>query len=385
MILYFDSYITDIPFNKKFVDPNKWIRHSVPSYAMPSKIDIAKYTLASYAEYPWSHVLVRYRLEDTARNEEFENYVKELFPNAVILQPNSSNQTEYKKSVNIINEWTDDDWIWYAPNNDHPILTNELNLIDKCLSLAKEQALNNDFVSIMYSHFSEFINMPKKGSPFNQLFGKDTTIIDNSESAVIYKQENGDNTGIQIVNKKLLNYWFNSKDLGDAVIFRSEDVRKFFTTPNQIIIVPKKEIAAHFDGYSHTINGLAEITADQVPPLMIPSGFFTNSINIRYGFDKYDKNATNINPLAKSFSFEDDKCGTDLKITKDQIPKFWSKHIAKFEENPKLDTKLVSAATKARERIINNPYNIRSKNCSVSTLKYCLRHLKRIFGIYKLN
>ena len=103
MILYFDSYITDIPFNKIFVDPNKWIRNSVPTYAMPNKVDIAKYSLASYAEYPWSHVLIRFTLADTSRNAEFEAYARALFPQAVIMQPNSTNQTEYRKSLAILN------------------------------------------------------------------------------------------------------------------------------------------------------------------------------------------------------------------------------------------------------------------------------------------
>lgn len=380
MILYFDSFITDVPFNKAFIDPNKWVRESVPAYKMPSKIDIAKYTLASYATYPWSHVLIRYTLADTSRITEFEAYARELFPNAVIMQPNSSNQTEYRKSLTIMNEW-DDDWIWYAPNNDHPIMTHDLSIIDTALAKAKIFAQNHEFVSIIYSHFSEFINIAKPGNPFWKLFGQDTAVIDEDESTLSYMQKNGENAAIQIVNKKLLSYWFDSAELGDAVIYRSEDVRKFYKTPNQIIVMPKREIAAHFDGYSHTIQGFAEIAADQVPPLSIPEGFFNNKIKIKYGYTTYDPSYTNVNPIVNKYSFEKGKDGTDLKLEQDKIPFFWKGRISEFQINEHIKAASFSNAAVKNTKIITNPYSLKNKKLNLQTVKYLIRHLRHKFRL----
>jgi hypothetical protein len=380
MILYFDSLITDIPFNKSFVDADKWIRSAVPTYAMPSKVDIAKYSLASYAEYPWSYVLIRFTLADTSRNEEFESFARSLFPNATIIYGNSVNQTEYRKSLAILNEW-DDDWIWYAPNNDHPITTYDLSIIDTALTKAKTFAVSHEYVSVMYSHFSEFSNIMRRGNPFWKQLGQDTTVVEEDADTVSYVQKNGENAAIQIVNKKLFTYWFDSDEMGDAAIYRSEDVRKFHLTPNQLIVMPKREIAAHFDGYSHTIRGLAEISADQVPPLMIPKGFFDSSIKIKYGYKTYDPNYTNINPLARDYSFEDPVHGTDLKLSKDQLPKFWKNRIVEIQENNELDASAVIHAVAHNQAVITKPYTFWHKKCNTQTLKYFIRHIRRKLGL----
>lgn len=376
MILYFDSFITDVPFNKSFIDPNKWVRESCPAYAMPSKIDIAKYTLASYAEYPWSQVLIRYTLADTSRIAEFEAYARALFPDAIIMQPNSANQTEYRKSLAIMNEWNDD-WIWYAPNNDHPITTHDLSIIDTVLAKAQSYEKQHKYISVMYSHFSEFINMARTGSPFWKLFGQDTTIIDETADTITYLQANGDNTGIQIVNKNLFTYWFDSHEMGDAVVYRSEDVRKFRTTPDQLNVMPKREITAHFDGYSHTMRGTAEIAADQVPPLLIPAGFFTNNIHIRYGYETYDPNYTNVNPLARHYSFENDRSGTDLKSTIEHLPFFWKERISIIDQNKEFSSKAGEMANTYHQAVLLNPYSLWHKKWNIQTLKYVIRHMRQ--------
>jgi hypothetical protein len=376
MILYFDSLITDIPFNKTFVDPNRWIRNACPTYAMPSKVDIAKYTLASYAQYPWSHVLIRFTLADTSRMEEFKSYAQSLFPTATIIQGNSTNQTEYRKSLAILNEW-DDDWIWYSPNNDHPITTYDLSIIDTVLAKAQSYEDQYDYISVMYSHFSEFINMPRVGSRFWKLFGRDTTIIDETEDTLTYLQARGDNTGIQIVNKKLFAFWFDAREMGDAVVYRSEDVRKFGATLNQLITVPKREIAAHFDGYSHTVKGFAEIAPDQVPPLMIPKGFFNNDIKIKYGFNVYDPDYTNVNPCAHNYSFENPRNGTDIKSTLSHLPYFWKKHISEIISNPDLIEETVKHATQKNLAISTNPYSLKHKKLTLQTLAFIFRIVRR--------
>src|ERR1035437_5609252 len=99
MILYFDSFISDIPLNKGFVVANDPIRTSCKNYAMPRKIDIAKYTLASYAVYHWSHVLIRYELDDAKEYEAFDDYILKLFPKALIMHERSDSQEDFRGSL----------------------------------------------------------------------------------------------------------------------------------------------------------------------------------------------------------------------------------------------------------------------------------------------
>lgn len=99
MILYWDNYITDIPLFPSLVQPNQEIRHSCSQYRMPKKIDIAKYTLASYAEIPWTNVIVKFDAEKREDIDTFSQYVREIFPNAEIIQPRSTNQKMFKEKL----------------------------------------------------------------------------------------------------------------------------------------------------------------------------------------------------------------------------------------------------------------------------------------------
>jgi hypothetical protein len=289
------------------------------------------------------------------------------------MRTRSANQTEYRKSLTLMDQW-DDDWIWYAPNNDHPIITHNLSIIDQVLAQAQSFIHTHQYISIMYSHFSEFINLAHIGSPFWKLFGRDSTIIAEDDVSIVYTQAQGDNTGVQIVNKNLFRYWFDKHDLDNARIVRSEDVRNFALTKNQLIIVPKREIAAHFDGYSHTIKGLAEIAADQVPPLIIPAGFFDNQIKIKYGYPTYDPVYTNINPCARNYVFENHQSGTDIKTTLEHLPLFWKTRIAETIVNPALSKAEITLADARNSRVITNPYAVQHKKINVQTLSCLARY-----------
>lgn len=338
MILYFDSYITDAPLKKKNRNQlREKIREKCLAYSMPKKIDIAKYVLASYAVYPWAYVFIRYELENPNGNEYFDRYIKSIFPKAHIIHKRSANQEEYKKSIEIL-EQNPDNWIFYSPNNDHPIISPNQNIniyIDKLIKKAEKWERKHKYVSIMYSHFSEFINIPLKGTPENFLHGRNTILLEDDNLAKVYFCPHGDFSSVQIVSKELIKQWFLSTDLGDEKIIRSEDVSDIVKIENQVIIAPKKEICAHFDGYEHMLGEPNEILTDEIPPLFIPKGFFENNIKIVYGYESYREQWVNINPLSKKYSFRDVKKGTDLKICLEDIPFFWRKHITTIDRNKK--------------------------------------------------
>jgi hypothetical protein len=98
----------------------------------------------------------------------------------------------------------------------------------------------------------------------------------------------------------------------------------------------------------------------------MPKNFFKEKFNIYYGFNNIRKNGININPLAKKFSFEDPKNGTDLKIELSKIPYFWKDRIKNIIKNNKISDKELSLKAKYIEKEINNPY--KKKNIYVIKL-----------------
>lgn len=382
MILYFDSYITDIPLYKNFVAPNDPLRSSCTNYAMPKKVDIAKYTLASYALYNWSHVLIRYELDNSGEYPSFDDYVLKLFPKAIIIHERSDSQADFRKSLEILDGFNDE-WIFYSANNDHPIMANDISTLDKLVKKANSFRDRYKFISIVYSHFSEFANLPKKNTPFNSSYGKDSEIIEESNLATVIVRRNGDNSSVFIVNKNLFRHWFDSMDLGNDRIIRSEDIRKYFITHNQLMVIPKRELCAHFDGYAHTIGSRTEILPDQVPPLFIPPGFFENKVKIKYGYDDYREGWVNINPAAKEYSFQDNKHGSDLMWILDDIPLFWKDHIAEIDANPLRNDKHLKKMRDKKYQDVLNPW----KQSQIKSIKYLLKDnlpiLKRIIKMIR--
>lgn len=360
MILYFDTYITDIPLFKAFVSPNDAVRAGCKNYAMPKKIDIAKYSLASYASYPWSNVLIKYTLDNPSDYQPFDDFVKKLFPKAIIIHGRSDNQNKYKESIEILDKM-DDEWVFYAPNNDHPLIASDISIIDKLIDKAKNFRKTYPFVSILYSHFSEVINLTVEGSPTNVRvkYESDIKKIEDDEVAVSHFMQKGDPTSIRIVNKDLFKHWFCSRDLGNARIIRSEDIFELVPHVPQLVIVPKREVCAHFDGYSHLMRGAQKIRPEQVPPLFIPPGFFENSIKIAFGYDDYREGWTNINPAAKKFSFQDSKKGADLKIGLEDVPLFWKNRIEKIDINPNANPKKIKKGRDKYYATVRNPWRFR--------------------------
>src|SRR3989338_9159594 len=83
MILYFDNLIIDEPLQKGHYLDFEDIRDSKTPYKMPSKINIALYSLISYAEISWTDVVIKYEINNdplAKKRKYFEREVKKLFP-----------------------------------------------------------------------------------------------------------------------------------------------------------------------------------------------------------------------------------------------------------------------------------------------------------------
>ena len=381
MILYFDVYIVDSPLTFDTVKSIQKIRNSDSIYKMPRKLNITKYTLASYKIFPWSKVIIKFDVANEKDRDPFIKYAKEIFPDAEIITHRSDNQKEYCETVEKICK-LEDEWIFYAPNNDHPMITNDVDYIYKLLEKAIEFKKKYQFVSIIYSMFSEYCNI-------NDLeYYKDAKIIENSDIATIVIKPKGFYMSCQILHRDLIRYLFCSHDLGKVRIIRLEDIEKFFAIPNQLILSPKKEICAHFDGYSNTYGTPTQITPNQVPPLFIPNGFFENSIRIAYGYSDYRDGWVNINPSAKYYSFRSKKNGTDLKIGLQDIPLFWKDRIKEIDINQLADLNKLNKKRDAYFEVLHNPwkdlsYRMQIKIKSFFYMSIYLSSVVRIQNIWK--
>ncbi|MDP3992341.1 MAG: hypothetical protein Q8P79_02445 [Nanoarchaeota archaeon] len=356
MILYFDNYITDEPFHPGGHEGLDMIRNSsCDLYSMPSKLDITLYTLASYAEIKWSTVIIKYELQNISQKYKFEKFVRKLFPHVMIIYGRSNSQEKFQDSIRILKSLKDE-WVFYAGNNDHPFTASNKKTINACLKKAKKFKRKSKFISIAVTHFSEFLNKPKEGTPYHEISYPDSRIIEEDENCIVSLFPKGLYHSMQIIHIDLFTHWFFSGDSKGKLVRRSEDMTPFIKTKNQIVIIPKNELCAHFDGEVHTNKGPYNLGHDIVPPLFIPQGFFDNKIKISFGYDKYREGWVNINPLKEKYSFRDNINGTDLKIGLEDIPLFWKKKIKKIDINPNLDKEKIKYALKKRKYNLENPF-----------------------------
>lgn len=334
MILYFDTFITD----KSLV---KWealdqllsqVRNSNLNYKPQSKIDIVKYTLASYSVIKWSSVYIKFEIEDAELSQDFYNYVKNLFPNSRIEFQRSTNQYQYLETIKYLKS-LGDKWIFYAPNNDHPFVANNIEILNNIISQAdilRNQLLTN-YISITYSHFSESINICKN----NWMYDDNVQIIKETSDYFLIRYPLGYLIAISIVNIDLFEQWFTGYNYQEKRIIRTEDLIGY-SHPEQFVIVPKLELCRHYDSYAHTTllyNDLRAISFNSVPPLFIPDGFFENNIRINANHNKYKKNWVNINIEKNKYSFQDNVNGTDLKLDIEEIPLFWKSRISQVSND----------------------------------------------------
>jgi len=380
MILYFDNYITSEPFytgGHMYLDSVRKSKAKI--YHAPSKMDITLYTLASYAILDWSKVIIKYELEDLSQKKRFEKEVLKLFPHAILIYGRSNSQKKFQETINLINSF-DDDWIFYVGNNDHPFMAPNKETLDACLEKAKKIALKNRYVSIPVSHFIEFYNYAVKGTPFHEIKAPSSKILEQDKDMIVALFPKGMYFSVQVIHKKLLNHWFFSGDAGSTIVRRSDCIEPFSKKVRQIVVIPKKEICAHFDALLHTDKTPFNTSYDICPPLFIPPGFFEKNIKIRFGFEDYKEGYVNINPLKEKYSFMDRENGTDLKIGLEDIPLFWKKRIKKIEVNKDADISKINEAVKKIGYLQRNPF---PKKSSFYYTAYRLKHNFFIL-IYKI-
>jgi len=340
MVLLFNVFLTEVSGN------NFIISYERGNLNNSNKLEITKYALASLAvAYPWTKVILNIELDDKVYSEKdydgLRDFIDDEFKGMeVVFSPKRATlQEEWLDIYSMI----DDDFILYLGNHDHVFIDSDNYYFSNLLSKVKER--NNDYSTIVTSHWPENIRWAKSG--YIDLNETNPRKLNSN-----YKIEDDfiSYTGIcidslNIITKKLFHDWFSTGDWGDTRVNRTDgvasvgspsimDIRSSIDVPlpEQEIIIPLKEQFRHFDSYMHQ-----KIANDICPSLSIPDGFFESCIKVRYGYDDHKEGWVNINP--KKPYYAADINGVEDRITIEDLPLFWGDRIIDIDINSNHDFK----------------------------------------------
>lgn len=375
MILLFNVFVTN-----KSATRGQWEKLGVGydrgNLSTPNKLDILKYSLASYAvAYPWKRVILNLELDpdyiSLDKKKELKEFAHKVFHSTPISYSERRNihQEDWIKTYDLL----DDDVIFYQGNHDHIFIDNSTSYLEELVKLRKTYGEN---LTITTSHFPEHIRTSKAGY-INLLKGEiqpstppsDYKLKDNHYSKTSLAFDS-----LIIITKEIYKNWFLDGDWSQlnfpSTLFPSgklelartegtgviglEEIKRLIKSPpiKQILVFPYKEIFRHFDGYYHQY-----INNNQCPALDIPPGFFNKNIKVRYGYDDYKEGWVNLNPLNPNY-YAHDKSGVDYKFTLDEIPLVWKDRISKIDVSPNInEEQMIQYRLKSiLEMIYTHPY-----------------------------
>jgi hypothetical protein len=354
MILLFNVFITDKSATKGLWE-SLGVTYDRGNLNTPNKLDILKYSLASYAvAYPWKKVILNLELDpeyiSLDKNQELKEFVYNEFKHTEIVYSDRRNifQQDWINTYDLL----DDDLIFYQGNHDHIFIDNSTKYLEELIQLRDTYG---PYLTISTSHFPEAIRTAKgcyinlfAGETQPKSFSEDYKINDN----YAFRTDKCFDSLI-IITKEIYKNWFLEGDWsilnippnvfpsGKIELARTEGtgviglsgIKDIIKSPTieQKLVIPFKELFRHFDGYYHQY-----ITNNQCPAIDIPPGFFENDIKIRYGYDNYEKGWVNINPKNPNY-YAYDKSGTDYKFTLQDLPLAWKNKISVIDSNPNID------------------------------------------------
>jgi hypothetical protein len=353
MILFVDTYLSESPLapNKKLDRFLRQVQDNSNAYRKQSKVDIFRYSLASYACLSWSKVIIRAAGDDLGEIELLIPYIKDLFPGAVVMAARSDTGVKYEQALEMAGPG--DPWVFFSPNNDHPFIHHDptvfLPLIDAAEVAEGKYGLP---VSILYSHFTESINSVRSDQFLYGYTGDFCQVLEENNFSYTVRYNHLSLLSLQIFRKQYLQKLMALA--GENRVIRTECLVPYSDYKlESIVIIPKVECCRHYDAYMHTSFVVRDfITASRVPPLFIPNGFFEGKMRIRYGFDRYDESSVNINPKKDKYIF-DSSDGADLAISLDRIPFFWKARIAEVVRNSQFEAVLENDSSQLALDVIN--------------------------------
>ena len=317
MIVWFNCKISD-------VRPTPQPRHNLLS---PSRVDIAKYSFASFEPLIplTSKFIFNLEMADGHKDQqpEMQQWLESIFPKDKLILNwyRCNNLAQWNEMKEVINS-IDDDLIFPAGNEDHVFLDSSIDVFQSCLEFVK----NSDAYNTVFgtSHWPESI---RSAAFFNAAVYKD---------CALFPMENNDS--LRVMKKEFFNWYIDQVRDPNMLIFRTENWNAI-TLPKNNVVIPLKEQCRHFDGYNHVGSD-----PNIVPPLDIPAGFFERDIKIRYGFDDVLPGWVNINPTAENLLAVSDKNATDYRWCLEDIPLFWKSRISEIAVNDSRDEQILQEA-----------------------------------------
>jgi hypothetical protein len=381
MHLYIDTFITDEPLrltakNLENINQLNNLRKMSAPYQWRPKIDIFKFTLLSYSLQKWKSVCINYECEKAGDADTVNAYIKAIFPNAEIKNKRSISANNF---VDNLKKYSPNDWIFFATNNDHPIMSNEIINFDLLKDEAEKYSASF-LTSILYSHLPEAYLSIKFGTRlygYNRLNPK---IIDETDNSYHVKYSNYCLDSIHAYKaSQLLNFFL--EDFGSKKrIIRPENLSSYFSRGKHIVIVPKSRISEHFDGYLHTKDlAFNYIRFHEQPPIFIPDGFFEKKYSINFaGFEEPPKDLSLKNRFdvssckrASLYSFQSD-FGVDLKYCREELPLIYAVNAKN------ITVKCSSCDCKPEKKIY---FNVTCKYIILSSFRFVRNYL---YFLYKL-
>jgi hypothetical protein len=362
MILYFDTFITNQPLHfasghfAPTIDILNKIRLFESPYKEQKKSDIFKFTLSSYLDYSWDGIFINYECENESDSDSIRKWIGDNFADVEIATKRSDNSEKWISNLKKISK--DNLWVFFSPNNDHPIISSDL--ID--FRYYEEEANKLEIlypdciVSILYSHFPEFWNSIFPGGNLYDLNSPKghISVVKETGNYYVVKCSRTPLDSIFIHRKNNLIKFFESSNPSARVV-RLEDVSdKLFYDEPSIVLIPKTEVCRHYDSYVHTnCSDVSKyVTPHSVPVLFIPSGFFEGQIKINYGGESNVGNHLNVNPYSNVYSFEDISTGSDFCLFYSELPFFIRKRVVEIMNKNLVELSGISKAS----RLIYNPW-----------------------------
>lgn len=321
MILFINVFITENTLQFCYYD-----RGRLPKAA--SRVEIFKYMLASLSVVEWSSVHLFYQLDvmHQDRYGEIDEYMNGLFDSPSIHHTRIDRGKDWRRVIGELAETADGELVWFLCNDDHIFLDHETEYLYRLVSRLKELEQQHEFVSLMFSHWPETC-----GTYFEALSSRPEVLVeDHADYAVLLANPN---LSIMVVNARVLEHWWLERDYGDRRLRRSDGLH----SPEMLMMVPKRELVRHFDGYSH-----AGIDIDSCPPLFIPDGFFEREIRIAYCADRRLPGYVHVNPLLAHSSAVHPE-GADLRCLMRDLPLFWRSRIAEVRVEREVDEATLAA------------------------------------------
>jgi hypothetical protein len=330
MILWFNNKITDVRFR---ADPRFNLREE-------ARIDIAKYTYASYA--PLAPLVSKFiftlEVADgfAGREAEVEDFLRSVFPaDKLIIRwkqlTSLAEWREFEQEIALI----DDDLIYPAGNEDHVFMDSSIDVFRRGLELISADP--DPLAQMMTTDFPIFIRACQRLKNMHGYFE-----VSECKNYVNFLMHQSDS--MRVMKKERIGWYLDRLPSPDIKIIRTESWNGLMPLPIVKLYAPTKEQCRNFDAYA-----FMNMDPRYISLLEIPPGFFERNITIRYGFYDIDPNCVNINPLAPTQKVTDPEHGVDYRFTLDDIPLFWKPFIKEIIVADNIDHE---AMARARDRLM---------------------------------